>query len=225
MSRATMSGCRIRYGQRSIIAVDVLTWYQMIQEATASEPLTLDEEYIMQQSWRKDNDKLTFIVSRPIEIRHQPKSPVTGTHEVMLGDVNMFISLSEDSTTGQPIVIGELELMIAENDQQNRGFGKAALLTFLQYVINHQQTILDEFSNEANEPSKATTFNYFTAKIGKDNARSLALFGCLGFEKTREEPNYWGEFELRHSGLTRADVQKMMADYGIYQYNELDYDT
>ena len=37
---------------------------QEIQLATASEPLTLDQEYAMQQSWRADADKLTFIICR-----------------------------------------------------------------------------------------------------------------------------------------------------------------
>ena len=42
------------------------TWMQdpAIRAATASEPLTLEEEHEMQGKWRGDGDKLTFIVGR-----------------------------------------------------------------------------------------------------------------------------------------------------------------
>ncbi|CAN0174172.1 unnamed protein product, partial [Laminaria digitata] len=39
-------------------------WMQdpWIREMTASEPLSLDEEYAMQLSWKEDDKKCTFIV-------------------------------------------------------------------------------------------------------------------------------------------------------------------
>nr|CCA28243.1 conserved unknown protein putative [Albugo laibachii Nc14] len=36
----------------------------ILQECTASEPLTLDQEYAMQTSWRDDPKKCTFIILR-----------------------------------------------------------------------------------------------------------------------------------------------------------------
>eukprot|EP00879_Flechtneria_rotunda_P026337 GHRR01028077.1.p3 GENE.GHRR01028077.1~~GHRR01028077.1.p3 ORF type:complete len:107 (+),score=35.56 GHRR01028077.1:92-412(+) len=53
-------------------------WMQdpALQEATASEPLTLQEEYVMQQRWAEDEDKCTFILLD----KSLPDTPVTGSH-------------------------------------------------------------------------------------------------------------------------------------------------
>lgn len=178
----------------------------------------------MQQSWREDADKLTFIICRPVEEGVQSKHPGHDLHEspeTMLGDVNMFVSMSEESTPEKVEVVGELELMIAENDHQRKGYGKAALLTFLMYVMHNQDGIIQQFLKGSPEPHCPTSFVYLAAKIGKDNARSLALFAGLGFKKTSEEPNYWGEYGLRHKALTVQNVEEMMQEYGVQQYTEL----
>ena len=223
-----MSGCRTRYVENLPISTgtEVLNFYQEIQQATASEPLTLDEEHAMQQSWRKDPDKLTFIICSPGENLDQMTAVNAGVHDAadaMIGDVNMFISISEDSKGHQPLVIGELELMIAKRAQQRKGSGKAALLSFILYVLQHEVFILKQFWNSREERLPPSKFAYLAAKIGKENSRSLALFHSLGFRRTAEEPNYWGEYELRHTTVTKGFIQDLMADKGILQYKELDY--
>ena len=79
---------------------------QKIQEATASEPLNLSEEYAMQKSWRTDVDKLTFIVCAPLprDVTLQSEASSSSSSLVvvqskeyddsasMLGDVNLFVS-------------------------------------------------------------------------------------------------------------------------------------
>ncbi|KIW72070.1 hypothetical protein PV04_00291 [Phialophora macrospora] len=81
-----------------------------IQEATASEPLTLAEEHAMQRSWRNDGDKLTFIICRPFHRMHTNGDDNLADHgtvaswdharleaelDAMVGDVNLFISTVE----------------------------------------------------------------------------------------------------------------------------------
>ncbi|KAK7755149.1 hypothetical protein SLS62_002964 [Diatrype stigma] len=82
-------------------------------EATASEPLTLDEEYENQQSWRTSHDKLTFIVCQAVDSSHI--SPIEGISgdggsgsgarvyageadapDRMVGDINLFLTPWED---------------------------------------------------------------------------------------------------------------------------------
>ena len=228
MSRAIISGCRIQCDAtlRIFAYTGVLISYQEIQEATASEPLTLEEEHAMQQSWRKDPDKLTFIICHPGENLGQTTAIDAGMHDspnVMLGDVNMFISVGEDSTGDQPSVIGELELMIAEKAQQRKGSGRAALLGFMMYVLQHELAIVRQFWIDRDGQPPPSGFAYFAAKIGKENGRSLALFDSLGFKRTTEEPNYWGEYEMRHMALADGSIENLMAENGIRQYTELDY--
>jgi hypothetical protein len=209
---------RMQYG--------VLITCQEIQEATASEPLTLEEEHAMQQSWREDPDKLTFIICRAGEILGQTTLVDAGTYDspaAMIGDVNMFISMCGDSSDRLPLVIGELELMIAESAQQRKGSGRAALLSFLTYVLDHEAAILRQFWNYRDGQQPPSAFAYFAAKIGKENSRSLALFTSLGFKKTSAEPNYWGEYELRHASLTKEAIETLMAENRIDKYTELEY--
>ncbi|TKA76191.1 hypothetical protein B0A55_03089 [Friedmanniomyces simplex] len=140
-------------------------WMQdpSLQIATASEPLTLDEEYAMQRSWREDADKLTFIVclplTRPLPLMADMRQPAALVHvgvddapERMVGDVNLFLSQATDDDddgegSGVEGVIGEIELMIARKDLHRQGYGRAALLTFTGYIIFHWPTIYLEYKS------------------------------------------------------------------------------
>lgn len=181
-----------------------------IQMATASEPLTLGKEYAMQESWRKDGDKLTFMITK-----------VAG--EEAIGDVNLFISTRDDDD-GKQSVVGELELMIARKEEQRKGHGRAAILLFLAYILSHQAAILGEYGLEHDRQSKEA-FDFFSVKIGEGNSRSTKLFESLGFRKVKDEANYFGEFELRlpvdETGL--GEVKRLVDRYDIGDYGEMNY--
>jgi DNA polymerase delta subunit 2 len=191
----------------------------------------------MQQSWRQDADKLTFIACLPLSSSSATEASLSVSEdddapERMIGDTNLFLRFDDDDddddndTSEGGRVIGEIELMIAEKRNQGQGFGRGALLTFLWYIASHEGEILQEFVQStaaAANSKKDRKMKCLSVKIGKDNARSLALFESLGFEKVSPEPNYFGEFELRRYGLDRDAVVKLADVYGLRYYREIGY--
>ncbi|XP_015150959.2 N-acetyltransferase 9 isoform X5 [Gallus gallus] len=105
-------------------------WMQSeeLQRLTASEPLSLEQEYEMQRSWRDDADKCTFIVLDTERWSEQ----ACGDEDCMVGDVNIFLTDPEDPT------LGEIEIMIAEPSYRGRGFGKEATLMMMSYGFCEQ---------------------------------------------------------------------------------------
>lgn len=119
-----------------------------LQEATASMPLSLDEEYAMQKSWRNDPKKCTFIILAIIG------DAADTTHEMenMVGDVNLFMNDYDNAFNA------EIEVMIADPHYRRRGLASEALKLMIHYGTNHLK------------------MTRFFAKIGETNLASIALF-------------------------------------------------
>ncbi|XP_053423688.1 alpha/beta-tubulin-N-acetyltransferase 9 isoform X5 [Nycticebus coucang] len=100
-----------------------------LQHLTASEPLTLEQEYAMQRSWQEDTDKCTFIV---LDAEKWQTQPGITEENCMVGDVNLFLTDLEDPT------VGEIEVMIAEPGCRGRGLGTEAVLMMLSYVSSRR---------------------------------------------------------------------------------------
>ncbi|KAF7552608.1 hypothetical protein G7Z17_g4218 [Cylindrodendrum hubeiense] len=172
-----------------------------IQEATASEPMTLDEEYENQQSWRTSSDKLTFIICAPpsAEEISQPavKAKVVDADANMRGDINFFLypyesddEAEEATADAQGWCTGEVDVMIASTSHRGQGFGRAAVCALLVYLRAHIDGILGEYAE-----GKPAALKGLMVKIKEGNAGSRALFQKLGFVQ-RGEVNYFGEVVL-----------------------------
>jgi RimJ/RimL family protein N-acetyltransferase len=178
---------------------------QETRKRTASDLLTLEEEYSNQLSWRDDEDKLTFIVcTSPTSGTDNEAPTVIRAREddrasVMVGDVNLFLNEApEDDPTNTGIsprtrLMGEINIMIARRELRRMGLGRSALQSFLMYVWSNRTLVVKEL-----EAAKGIDYNLvgFQAKIDADNEASIGLFESLGFKRTSSEPNYFGEVEL-----------------------------
>ena len=216
--------CRIFFLHQ--LSIHVLSDGQEIQEATASSPLTIEEEYAMQLSWRQDADKLTFIICLPTFT--SASGSITAAHEDsparMLGDVNLFLMTSDK----QDFVIGEIELMIAVKSQQGHGYGRASLLAFLIYVAEHEDGLLEEFERERMVEG-GLSLKELRVKIGEKNVRSIGLFESVGFtrveegeEDEEEGENYFGEIELTMGAGWKGRVGERVEGYRELEYRSLD---
>ncbi|XP_076457321.1 alpha/beta-tubulin-N-acetyltransferase 9-like [Babylonia areolata] len=131
-----------------------------LQQLTASEPLSLEEEYAMQKAWRQDENKCTFIVAEKERyeqtVQQNQQEAETGS---MVGDVNLF--LLEDAQQ-----VAEVEIMIAEESARGKGLGKEAVCSMMRYGVEQ------------------LGMKKYVAKIGLQNGPSIRLFTQLGFTET-----------------------------------------
>ncbi|KAI8946212.1 acetyltransferase domain-containing protein [Xylaria longipes] len=190
-------------------------WMQneSLREATASDLLTLEEEYENQQSWRTAHDKLTFIVCQPAAISGKTDTTASGVIRAgeddaplrMVGDVNLFLTPLDDddedgSTNGTKeekddtrYVKGEIDIMIAAPEHRRRGLGGAAVRAFLEFLARNHADIMGEYIGAAG--IKTAKIKRLVAKIHAGNAGSIRLFGNLGFRRDGD-PDYFNEISM-----------------------------
>lgn len=166
--------------------------HQAIQEATASEPLTLVEEYENQSSWRESHDKLTFILCQPLAGSDGPETSA-GAGQVddpdkMIGDINFFLypwdeDDEEDALGGagangraqQRYCTGEVDIMIAGPQDRGRGLGKAAVSTFLYYIWSNLDAILGEYQSQYQSQSQSQSSSQSSSPGRAEGAPRLRL--------------------------------------------------
>lgn len=126
----------------------------MLLQLTASEPLTLEEEYSMQQSWCEDPKKCTFIILLRKEYYPQPLNDFSDDIEItyMCGDVNLFFNNHDN------IGDAEIEIMIADPQCWRQGVATEALVLMIGYGV-----------------LRLGVTRYY-AKIGSKNEASRSLF-------------------------------------------------
>jgi len=133
----------------------------------------------------------------------------------LVGDVNLFLYEDDEDEEGGGLV-GEIELMIALPQQQNKGLGTSVVLLFMWYVLLHQEEI-------AGQKGAGKVLRRLRVKINKGNNRSIRLFERLGFKKTSEKPNYFGEMEMVMTDLGVEWVEERMKTGGWAEWREVEY--
>ncbi|KDQ51392.1 hypothetical protein JAAARDRAFT_41240 [Jaapia argillacea MUCL 33604] len=177
-----------------------------LRELTASEPLTLEEEYEMQKKWREDEDKLTFIVlARATPTDLVDLTPSSLSTLPMIGDVNLFLKGSPHAEDGgeDPDFEAEVEIMIAEPEYRRKGHALSALGLLLSYVTSPFPPP-ESTSNplHLDSPAKLAPIpfpllpKHLVSRVAETNTPSIRLFEKVGFDVVKRVAVF-GEVEMR----------------------------
>ena len=89
-----------------------------LREMTASEPLTLDEEYAMQMEWARDNAKVTYIVCTDVVSASSSSSSSTSSSSLSSSSCAAAASSASASVSEVPAsaMIGDVNLFLCDAD-------------------------------------------------------------------------------------------------------------
>ncbi|KAJ2072289.1 hypothetical protein GGH13_002786 [Coemansia sp. S155-1] len=159
---------------------------------TGSEPLTIEEEYEMQQTWRTDDDKCTFIVlAKPLPDNDNN----TFDSSRMIGDVNFYLNNVYNPHEA------ELEVMIAEDGCSGKGVATEVLQLMMHYAV-HDVGVTDLVVRI--KESNAASIHIFEQKFGFTETERSKAFQEVTLRRTvtdelRAEMKLW----VKHA--TRVD--------------------
>ncbi|EED86487.1 predicted protein, partial [Thalassiosira pseudonana CCMP1335] len=166
-------------------------WMQdpSLLDATASEPLTMEEEVDMQISWRDDERKCTFIILARDLLDCSSGEPDTEGEEQPYNTGN-----KQSTTCTEQLSQAELDIMIAESSHRHKGLGVELALTMMHYGAFHLH------------------IRRFFVKIKNTNNASLKLFReKLGFVQCAYAECF-GEYELECKCERWEEMVKLIED-------------
>lgn len=142
----------------------VETYHEWMQspellDLTASERLSLSDEYESMKHWRDDPTKLTFIILDP-----------TVGPNFMAGDVNLCLVNDEDIGDN----VGEVEVMIAESKSRRKGLAQLAILVIMSYASRYLN--VQKFIAKILHKNYAS-INLFMNKLRFREYRNVKAFG------------------------------------------------
>ena len=123
----------------------------------------------------------------------------------MVGDVNFFLHPYEgdedkdgdrEAEEQRGWLTGEVDIMIADEDNRRSGMGTAAVCALLVYVQVQLGFILEEYvMNGPKGGQTGAALKNLMVKIQADNQGSRSLFEKLGFQQ-KGGVNYFGEVKM-----------------------------
>ncbi|KAG9219936.1 hypothetical protein CCMSSC00406_0010334 [Pleurotus cornucopiae] len=175
-----------------------------LRELTASEPLSLEEEFSMQEKWQIDEDKLTFIILAP---NHPPATAEDDDARVNIIGLSGRRDNREDGDVEDDFE-AEVEIMIAEPDWRRKGLAIEALQLMLGYATTGSPS--GAFPPPSEPEPQDTSYRLsesplpvpprsLVTRISESNTPSIKLFQKLGFVITKRV-EVFREVEMRYQG-------------------------